>query len=90
MTQEQIDSIRERMCDEYCKWPGMPVQRVLYDICNKCPLNELEASAEKKGRWIVGKYPLYTCSECGGTFQDVGYGFNFCPNCGARMEDNKK
>ena len=42
MTQEQIDSIRERMCDEYCKWKGMPVQRVLYDICNKCPLAELE------------------------------------------------
>ena len=44
MTQDQIDNIRERMCDNYCKWQGMPVQRVLYDICNECPLNELEAS----------------------------------------------
>ena len=44
MTQEKIDNIRERMCDNYCKWQGMPVQRVLYDICNECPLNELEAS----------------------------------------------
>jgi len=42
MTQEKIDSIRERMCDDYCKWHGMPVQRVLYDICKACPLNELE------------------------------------------------
>lgn len=40
--QEKIESIRQRMCDEYCKWQGMPVQRVLYDICNKCPMNELE------------------------------------------------
>ena len=50
MTQEKIDSIRERMCDEYCKWPGWKLndigiaERVLQKICEYCPLNELEAS----------------------------------------------
>ena len=48
MTQEQINNIRERMCDNYCKWQGMPVQRVLYDICNKCPMNELEPKTNEQ------------------------------------------
>jgi len=38
------------------------------------------------GKWIKVKYPLYECSVCGAVYQDVGYGFNFCPNCGARMD----
>ena len=45
MTQEQIDSIRERMCAEYCRWvPRLPVTDALDIICEDCPLNELEAS----------------------------------------------
>lgn len=42
MTRETIDSIRERMCDEYCILP----QVIRVKSCNACPLNELEASAE--------------------------------------------
>lgn len=73
MTQEKIESIKEKMCGNYCKWQGMPVQRVLYDICNKCPLNELEASAEpeiircKDCKWCVehydtdGNVPYWIC-----------------------------
>lgn len=47
MTQEQIDSIRERMCDEYCAYPttrGILPDKFLNNICEACPLNELEAS----------------------------------------------
>ena len=40
MTQEKIDGIRERMCDEYCILP----QVVRMKACETCPLNELEAS----------------------------------------------
>ena len=39
-----------------------------------------------RGKWITVKHPLYECSICGAVYQDVGYGFNYCPNCGARME----
>lgn len=39
-----------------------------------------------RGKWITVMYHLYECSECGAAYQDVGYGFNFCPNCGARMD----
>lgn len=38
-----------------------------------------------RARWNTVKYPLYECSNCGAVYQDVGYGFNFCPNCGADM-----
>ena len=39
-----------------------------------------------RGKWITVMYHLYECSECGAAYQDVGYGFNYCPNCGARMD----
>lgn len=40
-----------------------------------------------RARWNTVKYPLYECSNCGAVYQDVGYGFNFCPNCGADMRE---
>ena len=45
----------------------------------------VDAVPVRHGRWIEAKYPLFTCSECGATYQDNGYGYNFCPNCGADM-----
>ena len=47
----------------------------------------------KKGEWIKdrlvstngGTYGVYRCSICEHSYQDIGYGFNFCPDCGAYM-----
>ena len=49
-TQEQIDSIRERMCEEYCGVIGNNNLSIYVrkEACDNCPLNELEASAEPK------------------------------------------
>lgn len=46
MTQEQIDSIRERMCDEYCGVIGNNNLSIYArkEACDNCPLDELEAS----------------------------------------------
>ena len=49
----------------------------------------------KKGKWIKDRlsstcgwsYSVYRCSVCDSCYQDIGYGWNFCPNCGARMEN---
>lgn len=49
---------------------------------------------EKHGRWQKYRYPfengmqyiMYQCSECGARFQEVGYGWPYCPECGARMD----
>ena len=47
----------------------------------------VDAEPVRHGHWIEAKYPLFTCSECGATYQDIGYGYNYCPNCGAKMDE---
>lgn len=37
-----------------------------------------------------GTYGVRRCSECEAYYQDIGYGWNFCPNCGTRMEGVKE
>jgi hypothetical protein len=46
VTQEKIDGIRERMCDEYCGVIGNNSLSIYArkEACDNCPLNELEAS----------------------------------------------
>lgn len=55
-------------------------------------------SAERRGRWINGNEGIWNavilpkCSICGETFYEMNvningeYPYNYCPNCGARME----
>ena len=48
----------------------------------------------KKGKWIKADsqqyfrkhYPCFTCSECGYR-KDSQKKWNYCPNCGARMDE---
>lgn len=47
----------------------------------------VDAEPVRHGHWIEARYPLFTCSECGATYQDTGYGYNYCPNCGAKMDE---
>lgn len=57
-------------------------------------IEEMPTAEPKVGRWesdrLVstsgGTYGVRRCSECEAYYQDVGYGWNYCPNCGARME----
>lgn len=56
-------------------------------------------SAERRGRWINGNEGNWNaviapkCSICGETFYEMNvningeYTYNYCPNCGARMEE---
>lgn len=51
----------------------------------------------KHGRWIKdrlcstsgGTYGVRRCSVCEDYYQDIGYGWNYCPNCGARMDERE-
>ena len=48
---EQFESIKKRMCDNYCKFPEMSklaygdtdeaLERLMESYCNHCPLQEL-------------------------------------------------
>lgn len=44
----------------------------------------------RHGRWIEQeKYTfgvMYDCSICGNRVLDTGHSWNYCPNCGARMD----
>ena len=42
MTNEKLEEIKEKMCDDYCKYPGEVPFKSLLDRCEKCPMNELE------------------------------------------------
>ena len=45
----------------------------------------------RHGRWIEQeKYTfgvMYDCSICGNRILDNGHSWNYCPNCGAKMDE---
>lgn len=53
------------------------------------------ADATRHGHWIKdrlvstsgGTYGVYRCSKCEWYGQDIGYSFNYCPHCGAIMDE---
>ena len=59
------------------------------ELCQEC-LDKI-VKGSKTGKWIKnivrGNEELY-CSNCGDGI-DVIYEYNFCPNCGAKMEVEK-
>lgn len=42
--------------------------------------------AERHGRWIDG----WICSECGEAFNTNGEAWNYCPNCGSKMDKTEE
>lgn len=67
-----------RKCDQH--------ERCLYqDIAYA--LYQEDYRKQKEGEWKMKVYPITSCSVCG-VLQSVEYqqGWNFCPNCGAKMK----
>ena len=52
------------------------------------PLND---EIRKAGRWIDAGWDGEKCSLCGWNIDDTFYTqqFNYCPNCGAKMEERR-
>ena len=60
-------------------------------IINDMPTIQSEPE-RKKGKWIDSRDVSWMCSECG-KWLDVLQGdvdMNFCPNCGAKMEEEEE
>lgn len=55
-----------------------------------CALRRPQAEPVRRGRWLINKedgwISIAPCSVCGGV-QDID--FPYCPNCGARMEEEE-
>ena len=58
-------------------------------ILNQFPSSDVEPV--KHGQWVEQeKYTfgtMYDCSICGDRILDNGHSWNYCPNCGAKMDD---
>ena len=60
-----------------------------YDLIDKCPTTD--AVEVVHGRWVGNGIPesmLSKCSVCG--FPCGACTFNFCPNCGAKMDGERR
>ena len=84
-------SSKKRLIDYYylaekIECPGVPL--VYWDDVESAPT--VDAVEVVHGRWIEQeKYTfgtMYDCSICGTRILDNGHSWNYCPNCGAKMD----
>lgn len=64
------------------------MEQVIFDIQQSLTINPEDL--RPKGKWIEKPYLLGTsrfCSLCGENYGMPHGIYNYCPNCGARMED---
>ena len=71
---------------EKIECPGVPL--VYWEDVESAPT--VDAVEVVHGRWIEQeKYTfgtMYDCSICGNRILDNGHSWNYCPNCGAKMD----
>lgn len=64
-----------------------------YCSLGSCPNEDIEEFAPlRHGRWVEKeKYTfgiMYDCSLCENRILDNGHSWNYCPNCGAKMDES--
>ena len=75
-----------------CEFIHPMYQNTLREIVDDEPT--IDAVQVRHGEWIGdrlvttngGTYGVRRCSRCEAYYQDIGYGWDYCPNCGARMD----
>ena len=82
---------KKRLIDYYylaekIECPGAPL--IYWDDIEAAPI--VDAVEVVHGRWIEQeKYTfgvMYDCSICDNRILDNGHSWNYCPNCGAKMD----
>ena len=54
---------------------------------------DLPSADQKHGKWLrktFGGYSIVQCSVCRSIFLENNGKWNFCPNCGARMDERRE
>lgn len=76
-----------------CEYFGNCIIRMNNGGCTayKILMQDAPTVEPKKGKWILGdsgqfKGVVSTCSVCGKKYLLGNIDYNYCPNCGARME----
>ena len=82
------DKARKIACDRYIKYPSL-YNHTNYALFILHQTPTIEAEPVKWGRWVMLKYPLVECSACK-EMRDCShqFGWNYCPNFGAKMESD--
>lgn len=69
--------------------------KVMHDAADA--IEALQAQLPKRGEWIVRGANRVDCSVCGhsicfafGLSEGSLTGYNYCPNCGAKMEEDQE
>lgn len=86
-TYKDIDYILEHLPD------NLPYKGVIKRVLIQAPAADVKPNI--KGYWIKtgqsfiypDKFICYSCSECGYDIEKTK--FNYCPNCGAKMEGQR-
>ena len=81
--EEYINYLGKRVMDEY-EYRGFTIGEWADKILNDAPTADVEPVMH--GRWIANSYTTvfpYKCSLCN---LDTMARFNYCPNCGTRMD----
>lgn len=84
-----LDSLDEDYRRHWCMRIVDTAVRALISKWSKDAKTE-EEKKQKTGKWqwsFNGKAILIQCSECGLHYDSWAVGFNYCPNCGAKMEE---
>ena len=68
------------------------IEQAIADSEDGVPCDHLiEVDSVRHGRWIEqDKYTfgtMYDCSICDNRILDTGHSWNYCPNCGCRMDE---
>lgn len=77
---------------EVSKLPAADVVPMdFHERCLEIEIQKRLAIEQKHGRWIERSYALWYCDKCGYEIENLEYypstvGYNYCPNCGARMD----
>ena len=73
----------------YSKSNNIPIDE-LYDILEQMPT--IDAEPVRHGHWTLDRHEHGVCSVCHMTSVDIigGEFHNYCPNCGAKMDEVKK
>ena len=94
MTREEAISVLKETIDpnvdkSFKEWKEWDKEKHLPAV--NMAIEALQAEPVRHGEWIdkqkpnIHYIPPYNCSECGG----AGYGTDYCPNCGAKMDGGK-
>lgn len=91
---ERIKTLPAVLNNRYMDGVHDGLKNALRALAKVNDISTADVAPVKHGRWIDDKVSFYLgCSECGcfleyavDTFIDNGDHYNYCPNCGARMD----